>query len=460
LAHAAKENSSSEIEREGGQRRTWNFGATWASTQSPERAYSWPVPRRVTEVGVRIRDAKAATHRGKRGFNEDAVLRLPEVPLYAIADGMGGPGAGDVAASYALEFVKGRAEALKAANARVAESRSTADRLALVRLVDEIFNQASRGVQEEASRLHKPGMGATLVLATVVRNYLYVAHVGDSRAYLFRDGRLLPLTEDHTLAELHYRRGKISKGEYQKSPERRVLYQALGAGIEVDGDLAEIRLTGGDVILLCSDGLPRAIDDEEIAKSLDPEDLKASITRLFDLAVKAGAPDNVSVVLLSLESEEGDEPIEAVTEVMREVFLFKPMSQPELLTIAPYLEEIVCEKGATITGEAEPLSGFHVVVSGAVRLTRGKTHLVDVKPGGCFGELALTQKGAREATARALVPTRMFVLTRERFHELLRAKPELGARLALALLEAVAGRVRDMGDRLAAVERAARGELK
>jgi CRP-like cAMP-binding protein len=176
--------------------------------------------------------------------------------------------------------------------------------------------------------------------------------------------------------------------------------------------------------------------------------------------VKAGAPDNVSVVLFTLESEQGDAPIEAVTEVLREVFLFKPMSQTELLTIAPYLEEVVCEKSATIVGENEPATGFHVVVSGAVRLTRGKTHLVDVKPGGGFGELALTQKGTREATARALVPTQMFVLTRERFHELLRAKPDLGARLLLALLEAVSGRVQDMGDRLAAVERAARGELK
>lgn len=409
---------------------------------------------------MRIRESVAATHKGQRAHNEDAVLRLPKVPVFAVADGMGGPGAGDLAAGLVLEMVKRQVEQLQQANERVENKRSTTARLALGRLFDDLFNLASREVQRESTRLQRPGMGSTLVVATLVRNYAYVAHIGDSRAYLWRDGRLTRLTEDHTIAELHLRRGKITQEEYSRSPDRRVLYQVLGAGMEVDSDLAEVRLAGGDLLLLCSDGLSRAIPDETISECVQPEDLKGSIQAMFDAAINAGAPDNLSAVLLSLEAEVGDEPIEAVLDVMREVFLFRDMTQPELLTIAPYLEEIVYDTGATIISEGEVAQGFYLVVSGAVRMTRGKTTLMDIKPGGHFGELALARQPAKLATVRAQSATRVFVLTRDRFQEMLRHKPELGARVALALLDAVGDRLRDMTDRMTAVERAFRGELK
>ncbi len=373
---------------------------------------------------------------------------------------MGGPGAGDVAAGLVLDIVKRSADSLQAANLKVSDDRSTSARLGLGRLFDDLFNTCSREVQRESSRLQRPGMGSTLCIGTIVRNYAYVAHVGDSRAYLWREGSLTKLTEDHTIAELHLRRGKISRAQYLDSPDRRILYQVLGAGIEVDSDLAEVRLAGGDLLLLTSDGLPRAISDEAIAAAIKPDDLKGTIQRMFDLAIAAGAPDNLSAVLLALEAEPGDEPIEAVADVMRDVFLFKEMTQPELLTIAPYLEEIVYDNGAVIVTEGEVAQGFFLVVSGQVRMTRGKTTLLDIRPGGYFGELALARQPQKLATVRAVTATRVFVLTRERFQELLRQKPELGARVALAALDAVGERLREITDRITAVERAVRGELK
>lgn len=410
---------------------------------------------------MRIREAVAGTHRGQRAHQEDAVLKMPKLPLFAIADGMGGPGAGDHAASLAIGTVKGLADKLGAANARVAQDRSTEARLALGRYLDEVFNTASREVQREATRLGRPGMGSTLLVCTIVRNYAYIAHVGDSRAYLLRDGRAIQLTEDHTIAELHFRRGRLTREQYAASPDRRVLYQALGAGVEIDSDLAEVRLTGGDVLLLCSDGLPRALNDEVMAGCIEGNDLKGSLARLVETAVDAGAPDNLSCVLLAFEAEQGDEPIEALTDVMRDVFLFRDMSRPELLTVAPYLEELVVDTNATLVSESDAPTGFHLVVTGQLRVTRGKTHLADLKAGGHFGELSLTRANAPSGTTvRALVPSRVLVLSRDRFLELLRQKPELGARLSLALIDAVGERLREMNERLSAVERAARGELK
>jgi serine/threonine protein phosphatase PrpC len=409
---------------------------------------------------VRIREAVTATHKGAREHNEDAVLKVPKVPLFAVADGMGGPGAGDIAANAVLDVLKQHADELATLNEKVAQSQSTADRLALGKLFDQVFSQSSREVQREANRLQRPGMGSTLLLATIVKDRAYIAHCGDSRAYLYRKGRLQQLTEDHTIAELHFRRGRITREEYETSPDRRVLYQVLGAGIEVDGDLAEVRLQGGDLLILASDGLPRALDEDELLPRLVAGDAKATLRRLMEGAEMAGWPDNISVIVLQLEAEDGDEDQAPITDLMREVFLFRDMSPPELLTIAPWFEEVVHDKGATICSEGDLVNSFYVVVSGGVRVTRGRTHLHDVKPGGHFGEMALARERDVSPTIRTLSPTKLLELSRARFLDLLRSKPELGARLALALLDAVGDRARDLSERLSAVERAARGELK
>ncbi len=382
------------------------------------------------------------------------MLRLVKVPLFAVSDGMGGPGSGDVAANLSLNVVKNFAETIIAQNRAVADERSTKNRLALGTVLDDVFNQASRSIQAEAQRQNAMGMGAAMVLATVVRNYAYVAHIGDARAYLVREGRLVRLTEDHTLAEFKYRRGRITREEYDNSPDRHVLYQSLGAGVEVDVDLAEVRLSGGDGLLLCSDGLPRALTEAQMAEAIDPTDLARSLRRLVALANKAGADDNVSAVLVGVDADEGDEPLEAITDVMKSVFLFEKLSHQERLVIAPYLEEVVVKAGHTIASEGDAANCFYVVVSGRVRITSGGIHLTDVKRGGHFGEIALARPVDRSATVKALTETRMFSLTRERFQELMRQKPDLGAKLALSLLDAVGDRLRDLSDRLKAAERA------
>jgi len=382
------------------------------------------------------------------------VLRLVKIPLFAVADGFGGVGAGDVAASAAVSVVKNHTESLLGCNRAVADDRSTSNRLALSDMLDDIFNQASRSIGTEAKRLGKHGMGATMVLATIVRNYAYIAHIGNARAYLVREGRVIRLTEDHTVAEFRFRRGRISREEYETSPDRSVLYQSLGAGVEVDVDLAEVRLAGGDALLLCSDGLPRALSDDQIVEGIEPADLARSVRKLMALANRAGAEDNVSAILIGVDADEGDEPLEAITDIMKSVFLFEKLTQPERLIIAPYLEEVVVPTGHTIAGEGDPADCFYVVVSGRVRVSSGGVHLTDVKRGGHFGEIALARPVNRSATVRALTETRMFSLTRERFQDLLRNKPDLGAKLALSLLDAVGDRLRDLSERLKAAERA------
>jgi len=410
---------------------------------------------------VRIDDAVAITHEGaRRADNEDAVLHLDEPIVLAVADGMGGASVGRRAAEIAVETVRGYGPKLSSALRRVGRRRSTHNRLGLTGLLDDLFNSASRVIGEEKIQRSAPGMGTTLVLATIVKNFAYIAHVGNSRAYVFRRGRLVRLTEDHSLAEFRFRRGRISREEYERSPDRHLLYQALGAGVEVEVDVAEVRLLDGDLLLLCSDGLTRAVDEDIIVGQIDGAGAQGTAEALLEAALAAGAEDNVSIAVARLRAEDGDEPVEVLTEAMRQVFLFRDLSETELLVIAPYLEEEVYPKSATIVSEGDPGDSFYVVASGRVRVSRGSTKLVDIKSGGHFGELSLARPTERSATVRAMVPTRLFTLHRDRFQELLRSKPELGAKLSLALLDAVGDRLRDLSDRLAAVEKAVRGDLK
>src|SRR5690606_12406911 len=144
----------------------------------------------------------------------------------------------------------------------------------------------------------------------------------------------------------------------------------------------------GDMLLLCTDGLVRALDEEQISRMVVAGDAEQTALALMQHAIESGADDNLSVAIGSLAAETGDEPAETLTGAMRQVFLFRDLSQTELLVIAPYLEEVVVAKGATIVSEGDPGDSFYVVASGRVRVSRGPTHLVDIKEGGHFGELS------------------------------------------------------------------------
>ncbi len=410
---------------------------------------------------MHIRQAVGATHPGRvRTLNEDAMLRMGKVPLYAVADGMGGEGAGDRASEMALDMLKANLGEMRKLLSSINEQQTTNNRLALGGVLQEVFSKASRAIFDEAQSLDRAGMGSTLLLATLAGRTAFVAHVGDSRAYLLRGGDLIRLTEDHTVAELRFRRGRITEDEYLTCPERNLLYQALGNGGDVEVDVAEIRMINNDMLLLCSDGLVRAIDDQVIADCIEISDLAGSVRQLIRRANQAGAEDNVTVIGLVFEEDDPEEGVTEISEVLRNVFLLKSVSEQERLLVAPYLEEHFVEKGQIIVREGDPADSFFVIVSGKVRISSENTTLVELGAGKHFGELALARPTKRSATVSAIEDTQLFFLTRERFHDLMKQKPDLGSRLSLALLDTVGTRLRDLTNRLAAAERAVHGELR
>jgi serine/threonine protein phosphatase PrpC len=213
-------------------------------------------------------------------------------PLFVVADGMGGHIAGDVASSTAVEVIT---EQTRAADGVGPDS------------LDGLVRNANAAIYQKSQNdpgLH--GMGTTCTLLLVQEGMGYVAHVGDSRAYLFRGGDLSQLTKDHTLVGRMVREGRLTEEEAERHPQRSIITRALGIDETVDVDVSTIELDSGDRVLLCSDGLTGMIDTRAIAEVLDAEpDPQQAADILVDLANDAGGEDNITVVIVDVTGDGG-----------------------------------------------------------------------------------------------------------------------------------------------------------
>ncbi|TNF26618.1 MAG: cyclic nucleotide-binding domain-containing protein [Deltaproteobacteria bacterium] len=403
---------------------------------------------------MRIRQAVYLTEQGaQRRSNQDGVLSLNKVPLYAVADGAGGSDA----ARLALLTLKDHGANLSARIEAVASNPSTTTRLAVRHFFQGAFTHANAALREANEGRTSP-LSTTLVAATVVGPYAFLAHVGDSRAYLRRDGTLRCVTADHTLAALQLSRGDITAEDYVDSPFRSTLSRALGMGPSVDVDVAEIHIGPGDVLLLCTNGLHRFADDGEIREAIAHDDLEGSAQRLIDAVRQRGAPDNVTVMLIAVDAAEREDVTSGQVErALREVFLFRDLSDPEWLQVAPYLEQVDARQGEVIVEADGEADAFYAVASGAVEIVQGSERR-EVGESGYFGTVALASASRQLDTVRALEPTRLFALSRARFEQLVRDQPALGTRLALTALDTLGNRLAVLTTRLAKVIEAAHGE--
>ena len=227
-----------------------------------------------------------------RKNNEDSFLVLPTHGLYAVADGMGGHRAGEIASSIALQELEKSVICL-----------GDVEGQALERGLVEAFVQANRVVyQSSTTEPEKAGMGTTLTVLLVRSEMVVIAHVGDSRAYLWRDGVLTPLTIDHSLVGELVRLGQISLEEAEKHPQRHVLMRAVGANAEIELDCRSISSQIGDTFLLCTDGFSNMISDQELAEEfLTPSSWEDKFEKLRQLTLERGAPDNFTAVCCILE---------------------------------------------------------------------------------------------------------------------------------------------------------------
>jgi protein phosphatase len=237
-----------------------------------------------------------------RERNEDSYL-IRE-PLFAVADGMGGHLGGDVASSMVVDALE---------NAEVEADQPLGPLVELIKKANQDILE--RGDADQGLK----GMGTTLTAVVTDNDKLYLAHIGDSRAYLLRDGRLQRLTRDHTLVERMVEEGRLEPDQARHHPQRNILTRTLGndEDVEVD-DLTVDPIQPGDRVLLCTDGLSGMVDDEQIERVLVGEsDPQRACDRLIELAIEAGGEDNVTVVVLDLVDDSGRGPKARAAEATR-----------------------------------------------------------------------------------------------------------------------------------------------
>jgi PPM family protein phosphatase len=224
----------------------------------------------------------------RRRRNEDNYVVAP--PLFAVADGMGGAQAGEVASQLA-------ASALEGGNTDAPDGPQR---------IDELIQEANRRIFDRASSdPSASGMGTTMTVALVEGMSVAIGHVGDSRAYLVRGEHMEQLTEDHSLVNELLKSGKLSEEEAQVHPQRSVITRAVGTDPDVDVDGFTIEAEDGDVFLICSDGLSDMVEDEEILELLhrDRDDLDKAVRALVSAANRGGGEDNITAVAFRISSE-------------------------------------------------------------------------------------------------------------------------------------------------------------
>lgn len=241
----------------------------------------------------------------RREGNEDAYCVREDLGLYLVADGMGGHAAGEVASKLAAEVIEGVIRDTR--NADVSSTWPTPFDINLsingnrLKTAFSMANRRLTAAMENDAGLH--GMATTVAAVLIAGTKCTVGHIGDSRVYRQRDGELSTLTEDHSWVNEQVRAGRLTDDDARRHPWRNVVTRAITGGDDPSPDIQEIELRAGDRILICSDGLSSVVPKDQIHSLIKAGSPAAAVSAaLIDAANEAGGPDNITVVIIDVES--------------------------------------------------------------------------------------------------------------------------------------------------------------
>lgn len=385
----------------------------------------------------------------KRGHNEDTLLLAPELGLYMVCDGMGGHAGGEVASEAAARTVKRHLEEHRAIIDGYDDSAPARD--AILRLVDEAVQAASREVYRLAtSEQGKAGMGTTLTMMLSVKKVGVMGHVGDTRLYMLRQGKLHQLSEDHTYVNEMVRRGMASLEQARKGPYANVITRAVGIQANVRVDTLLFDILADDTFLLCSDGLSKHVEgNDELSRMLGNDHAESIPQQLIEIANARGGTDNITALLLRAEAEEGEDYVDRnrTTEInlkidtLKDIALFRHLDMGELCKVLNVVRGQDIDKGEVVVKEGEPGDSLYAILEGKFVVKRAGQAITWLQRGSHFGEMALFNNRPRSATIEAIERARVLVMDRARFNELIRKEPLLGVKLLWAFAQVLSLRL-------------------
>ena len=289
-------------------------------------------------------------------------------------------------------------------------------------------------------------MGTTLSLLLLTPTRGYIAHVGDSRVYLFRDNEVFQLTEDHSLIRELIRSRKLKPEEAAQSPYRNALTRAVGVYPDVEVDLLDFELADDDRFLLCSDGLSNYFEkDEEIRELFQTPGV--SFEKLpehfIELANARGGKDNITSLLIHIVSRgtTGDD-IAFRLNVLRKMPIFRHLEYVELIEVLNVSAQRRYEPGQEIFREGEPGDEMCVILEGDVSIQKGGKEVITFSRGGHIGEMALMDRNVRSASAIALTPTRVITVQRRPLFQLMQQNKEIAVKLLWCFMQGLNQRLR------------------
>lgn len=394
----------------------------------------------------------AATDVGKvRDHNEDNFLVDKKLGLFIVADGMGGHAAGEVASAIAVRTVHEEMKRETDLFADYLSGATGANKVTpkdIVGLVEHAVQRACSKVHEEAlNDAAKRGMGTTLSVLLVVGNQGFIAHVGDSRIYLSRGGRIQQVTEDHTVYNELIKRGKLSREQIEKVQQKNAITRAVGVYERVEVDTLVIELTAGDVLVLASDGLHGYLESPEELRPALSLDGDSSVEALVSLANDRGGKDNITIIVVQLGEEGAVDAARArrlalKRDVLANMPLFSRLTERELLRVMQAVEVREHKDGDVIIREGDRGDELFIVLEGKVLVSRGGQPLTHLGAGEHVGEMALIRSVPRSATVTAVGPaTELIAIRRADFFEILRKEHEVAVKMLWQFLGVFADRL-------------------
>jgi len=409
----------------------------------------------------------AATDVGRqRTHNEDNFLIDKKLRLFLVADGMGGHAAGEVASSIAVHEIRDAIYNNRDLIDRYRVDHPGVQAYEILQVLEHAIQAACGAVHARAqAEPDKRGMGttATVLLVAGSGDHLrgFIAHVGDSRVYLARQNQCHILTEDHSLMNELVRRGKLNREQIESSPYKQyknAVTRAVGVYGSVEVDTFDFDILPGDRFMICSDGMYAYVDEEELPKQLATGDIKDVPRLLVEHANKRGGHDNITAVVIRVGDTASTELVPRTTEVslklevLKGMQMFRYLSYKELVRVSNIAEMIELSADQVIFSSGQPGDAMYVVLAGKVKLTKGETVVTELARGAHFGEMALVDRSVRSLGAKATEGTRLVVIHRKDFYEIIKREPALATKMLWSFVQVLGQRLRkttnDLSDAL------------
>jgi len=372
----------------------------------------------------------------RRKRNEDRYHIDNELGLYIVCDGVGGHAAGNVASEKAAELVSQIILQQKPEIDAMSDSAEMA--LSLTRLVQEAVQTACRKIRilSQENNLYQ-GMATTLTMLLVSGDKGVMGHVGDSRLYMKREGKIHQLSNDHTIVNELLQQGVLSAEQAKSSPYAHVLTRSVGfdEGVQVDTLIFDV--LPNDLFLLCSDGFSNSLPNNEQLESWLQADRLANLPLdLVKAANERDGSDNITVVVVSAFERAIDAAQELRTQevmlkidMLRQMYIFQDLDLRELLLVVDLCAVLECPQGQVLIQEGEHTDRLYIILDGEVMVERANSQIAVLGKGNHFGEMAVLNDGPRTASVRCSSPSRVLYVERDSFLSLIRQESQIGVKI-------------------------------